>query len=205
MTDFDYDSLDEGIREQVRALREKGFSTMDSGDGSKWDSMPCASMPHTHIVCRMDALGTMGHCMDACQVGLDILGDGWTAEISYTYGEDSAIVVFQKPDAKSHDKQMWRLHAGLHAEYRERLELEHGPEIVARHKMTLAECRERSYYLNVIDKAVEKYGTRISTTEDLELIQRFWNEVWQLLPDNPAIQRWPFGAICDLAVMEELA
>lgn len=204
MTEFDYDSLDEGIREKVRSLQKAGFNTIDSGDGSKWDWMSCASMPHAHIVCRMDALGTMSHCMDASQVGLDILGDGWTAEISYTYGEDSAIIVFQLPDENSHDKQMSRLQAGFHAEYRERLAIEHGPAIVDRHRATLAECR-KGYYPHVIDKAVEKYGTQIAKTEDLELIQRFWNEVWQLLPDNPSIQRPPFHVICDLAVMEELA
>lgn len=39
---FDYDSLDEGIRETVRMLRGHGFKTCDSGDGSKAATMSCA-------------------------------------------------------------------------------------------------------------------------------------------------------------------
>lgn len=35
--DVDYDSLDPGIRETVRALREAGFETTDSGDGRTKD------------------------------------------------------------------------------------------------------------------------------------------------------------------------
>lgn len=35
MSDFDYASLDDGIRATVQGLREAGFNTTDSGDGSK--------------------------------------------------------------------------------------------------------------------------------------------------------------------------
>lgn len=43
MTDnFDYNKLDAGIRETVRLLRGRGFSTTDSGDGTKAEAMDCA-------------------------------------------------------------------------------------------------------------------------------------------------------------------
>jgi hypothetical protein len=43
----DYESLDEGVREVVAFLREKGFNTTDSGDGTKTD-MDCA-LPYPHV------------------------------------------------------------------------------------------------------------------------------------------------------------
>lgn len=40
--DIDYEQLDPGIRNVVRFLRENGFETTDSGDGSKAEAMDCA-------------------------------------------------------------------------------------------------------------------------------------------------------------------
>lgn len=39
---LDYSGVDEGVRQTVKMLREYGFNTTDSGDGSKSESMDCA-------------------------------------------------------------------------------------------------------------------------------------------------------------------
>ena len=50
MKDFDYDKLDPGIRFTVKWLHERGFTTTDSGDGSKAGEMEGAlDIPHVAI------------------------------------------------------------------------------------------------------------------------------------------------------------
>ena len=50
LTDLDYEQLDPGIRATVRWLREHGFETVDSGDGSKAAHMECAlDVPNVFI------------------------------------------------------------------------------------------------------------------------------------------------------------
>lgn len=49
----DYNELDPGIRETVLFLRERGFNTTDSGDGSKAETMECAEAePNVYMVCE---------------------------------------------------------------------------------------------------------------------------------------------------------
>lgn len=49
MSDINYDEIDPGIRGLVRKLREKGFETVDSGDGvSKLGEMEDA-LPFPHV------------------------------------------------------------------------------------------------------------------------------------------------------------
>lgn len=51
------DQISPGIREVVRFLREHGFETTDSGDGTSNAGMGCAiDIPHVHMACEPDAL-----------------------------------------------------------------------------------------------------------------------------------------------------
>jgi hypothetical protein len=50
MTDFDYMQLDKNIRGAVRWFHEQGYTTTDSGDGSKFGTMECAKIPEPHVI-----------------------------------------------------------------------------------------------------------------------------------------------------------
>lgn len=52
MDTIDYDKLNPGIREVVRRLREAGFETADSGDGSTHDHACDLEEPYVHIMVR---------------------------------------------------------------------------------------------------------------------------------------------------------
>lgn len=52
MKPINYDELDPGIRETVRWMRELGFETIDSGDGSKAGWMEGA-LDFPHVVARV--------------------------------------------------------------------------------------------------------------------------------------------------------
>jgi hypothetical protein len=60
LPEIDFASLDDGIRETVRFLRQHGFDTCDSGDGSKASWMEGAlDFPHVVIATRRrDMAGT---------------------------------------------------------------------------------------------------------------------------------------------------
>lgn len=45
---LDYETLDPGIRDVVRMMRERGFDTTDSGDGHSKDNNPEA-LPFAHV------------------------------------------------------------------------------------------------------------------------------------------------------------
>ena len=92
---LDYDTLDAGIREQVSILRNAGYNTTDSGDGSKWGKIDCAFAPHPHIIAKH--VGSLESARIAALEGLDILGHGWDAEISYGIGDDFVMLIFQRP------------------------------------------------------------------------------------------------------------
>lgn len=53
---FDYDSLNPGIRETVRFLRERGYQTCDSGDGVTAEFECDPGFPYVHMVCAPDDL-----------------------------------------------------------------------------------------------------------------------------------------------------
>lgn len=92
MDDFDLNKLDPGIRDTVAFLRDNGFETTDSGDGSKADTMECAlpvpnvaMVVHPHkLVAEADRLAQLimatGHPLAEC--GDD---DAATAEIQASY------------------------------------------------------------------------------------------------------------------------
>lgn len=116
-----YEGLDEGIREAVRELHAAGIKTTDSGDGSKWCEMSCASVPHPHIVAttwdNRDAA-------DTALIALERLGDGWEADVSYRlvheegcgYVSHPAVIFLEKPAPDSHEKQMRRMVLGFQAD-----------------------------------------------------------------------------------------
>jgi hypothetical protein len=55
MTDVDYDAIDPGIREVVRALNDHGFETTDSGDGVTKEPDPGEVMPFPHVAVHSTA------------------------------------------------------------------------------------------------------------------------------------------------------
>lgn len=66
---FNYDQIDAGVRDVVRLLREAGFNTRDSGDGSKAATMACAlDYPHVFMVIDPDdALAEAKRCWHVLQ------------------------------------------------------------------------------------------------------------------------------------------
>lgn len=58
MSDIDYSTLDPGIREVVRLLREAGHETTDSGDGV---SKGADGLPRAHVVIRVDRPDLLVH------------------------------------------------------------------------------------------------------------------------------------------------
>lgn len=116
-----YEGLDEGIRDAVRELHAAGIKTTDSGDGSKWCKMSCASVPHPHIVATtkdvVDAQAT-------ALIALERLGEGWVADVSYRlvhekgwgYVTHSAVIFLEKPTPESDEKQMRRMVLGFEAD-----------------------------------------------------------------------------------------
>jgi hypothetical protein len=96
---LDYETLDPGIRDVVRRLRDRGFETTDSGDGvskpAEWYAAGEA-IPFPHVVIPMT--GAMMKPIPYPGGGLawyaehvaEILGDGWTVEGVYVTATKSA-------------------------------------------------------------------------------------------------------------------
>lgn len=94
--DFDYSQLDEGIREVVRALRDAGFDTCDSGDGSKADEMGCAlHCPNVSAICDIETLVEEGDRM------LEVLGEGWIVQASYSPNDGYAVLHAYQPTERA--------------------------------------------------------------------------------------------------------
>lgn len=74
---FDYSQIDAGVRDVVRLLRDAGFCTCDSGDGSKAATMDGAlDYPHVFMVIdAADAVSEVARCQSildsACLSGWD--------------------------------------------------------------------------------------------------------------------------------------
>lgn len=95
------DDLDEGIRKTVEWLREQGFETTDSGDGSKAATMEC-TLDHPNVAIRIDdpdklqfeADRLMGLLEEKC---VDVAPQGMEGEpyIQATYdpADGSAIIL----------------------------------------------------------------------------------------------------------------
>ncbi len=103
--DLDLSTLDPGIRDTVRRLRDAGFHTTDSGDGvtklSGPDAMECAiAVPNVVIVCdewdlRKEARRLMGFLADAgiAIVPLQPDGSGVSIQASYDPADGSAVIM----------------------------------------------------------------------------------------------------------------
>lgn len=93
--DLDYSQLDDGVRDLVRRLREAGFNTTDSGDGSKYPHMGCA-VPWPMIA----IFGDEPENMIEDRVKLkELLPDTWSVEASY----DGSRMLFLCEDAAVRD------------------------------------------------------------------------------------------------------
>lgn len=95
---IDYDALDPGIRDVVRAISEWGWKTCDSGDGSKAGTMECA-LDHPHVFCESKdkhgfALNLEAHTLAELLVGR--FGPGWYVEASYSTKNGKAFLLAMK-------------------------------------------------------------------------------------------------------------
>jgi len=77
---MNYEELDSGIRDIVRKLREAGFETTDSGDGSKYDTMGGA-LAYPHVFIEVPDAGSI---IDEAHRAATLLGDDWEVEASYS-------------------------------------------------------------------------------------------------------------------------
>ena len=94
MDEFDYTQIDEGIRDVVRSLREAGFDTCDSGDGTK-DDMGCAlDYPNVSAIVDVDTLVEEGDRM------LEVLGDDWIVQASYSPNDGYALLHAYQPSER---------------------------------------------------------------------------------------------------------
>ena len=87
------DECDPGIRDTVKLLREAGFKTCDSGDGSKVDWMEGA-LPYPHVV----ATTTQEKFFAEVDRMASVLGDPWIVEGSYS-SVDGVCVLFASRDS----------------------------------------------------------------------------------------------------------
>ena len=92
--DFDYEALDPGIRGLVRELRERGWATTDSGDGTK--AMGCA-LPYPHVFVLVD----YEECLASDARGLheEYGPRGWQVEASFRPADGMGIVMLYRPPA----------------------------------------------------------------------------------------------------------
>jgi len=99
MTDssFNPDDLDPGVRDLVVWLRDLGFDTTDSGDGSKVDTMECAvPFPMVAIRVRRDEqpqvrANYLYEMLRRAGVEFDL--DGVGVELSYDPHDQIAVLV----------------------------------------------------------------------------------------------------------------
>ena len=76
---FDYEQVDPGIRDVVRTLRDAGFDTTDSGDGSKAATMSCA-VPWPMVAAVVDDVDTL--LSESRRMRL-VLGERWIVTASW--------------------------------------------------------------------------------------------------------------------------
>lgn len=90
--EINYDALDPGIREVVRAINEWGWKTCDSGDGSKAGTMEGA-LDHPHVFCEArdaDRLPSEAyHLHDLLRIRF---GSGWYVEANYSTKDGKAFL-----------------------------------------------------------------------------------------------------------------
>lgn len=90
MEPINYDDLDPGIRDVVIMLRNAGFNTCDSGDGSKANTMACAvEYPHVAALTEPDAMIEQSKVMLALLREHDLR---WCVDASYGAHDGQAIL-----------------------------------------------------------------------------------------------------------------
>jgi hypothetical protein len=91
--DFDYSKIDVGVVSAVRALREAGFSTTDSGDGTKAPTMECA-VPFPMIACTVENHAELCDEASRAFVVLEGIEPGrWFVEGSYSATDETAVII----------------------------------------------------------------------------------------------------------------
>ncbi len=98
--DVDYNDMDEGIRDLVKALNEAGFETIDSGDGRSkfldpnWDATRCPTMACPHVILKQSA--SLSNAIETAQavdrwaesvVGVATIGD-LALDVEVAHDED---------------------------------------------------------------------------------------------------------------------
>lgn len=94
MKEINYEELDSGIRDTVRFLRENGFNTTDSGDGTKTD-MECAiKEPHVFMTCAKEEL--IDEADRLYKLIIDTKTEGYVFDIQANYnpGDGVGIIMF---------------------------------------------------------------------------------------------------------------
>ena len=94
---IDYDTLDPGIRDVVRAINEWGWKTCDSGDGSKAGTMECA-LDHPHVFCesRWEPGGIINEAHGLAARLVSRFGLGWFVETNYSTKDGRAFLYAMK-------------------------------------------------------------------------------------------------------------
>lgn len=82
--DLDYSQIDAGIRERVRILRDEGFDTTDSGDGSKAAWMEGA-LPYPMIAVVVPKVGDLFDQAEHLRTVLDLHAECAGYELSANY------------------------------------------------------------------------------------------------------------------------
>lgn len=104
-----YEDLDPGIREVVRTLRDAGFCTTDSGDGSKASWMEGA-LEFPHVAC----MTSRTHMFSEADYALKLM-PGWAVEATYSPNDGvcTLLMMDHRPetakaisDAREHAKRM---------------------------------------------------------------------------------------------------
>lgn len=93
---MNYDELDPGIREKVRAIHDLGYHTTDSGDGVSKPADAEGVLPFPHIVVKLryPALGIVEYLHDYVRAHF---GPRWVAELSWV-PDEPAIVMLRGPE-----------------------------------------------------------------------------------------------------------
>lgn len=94
---INYDELDPGIRDVVRAINEWGWKTCDSGDGSKAGTMECA-LDHPHVFCeaRDGGIELDREAHTLAELLIERFGPGWYVETNYSTKDRRAFLYAMK-------------------------------------------------------------------------------------------------------------
>lgn len=96
------DKLDPGIRELVLRLREHGFRTTDSGDGSKFGTTEGAlPFPHVVMVAHPETLVLETDRLHYWRDKLGIEDPSWEIVATYTPADEIATISLSNPNVVS--------------------------------------------------------------------------------------------------------